>query len=265
MIRRRPIVAAGLLAAAAVAGRAQTPGSTAPPPTDGTDALAGAARAMLAEAIYAPEEWIRLGALRAAAGVADEGLATAALAAARTHDRYERSMALDIVANGDPVAGRAVLVEALDSPYRGHRLRALHALEPLHDPKLAEAFTRRLRTDPDEDLRALAARALAATAAPSASATLEAAMQDPSRLVRAEVARGLVLLGNPAVTAIVEQRLATARPERLIEEIRLAALVPDPTLAAKLAGYLQHEEPQVRVNAAAAILAIVNGSRAARR
>jgi hypothetical protein len=244
---------------------AQAPGPSVPPPPRNAAELAQESRNLLARSIYVPEEWIRLAALQAAASVSDEHLAAAAHGAARSHDRYERSMALDIVVAGDPVGGRTVLLEALESPYRGHRLRALHALEPMHDPSLAEAFTRRLRTDPDEDLRALAARALAATAAPAAAATLQAALQDSSAMVRAEVVRGLVRLGSPAAKALVEQRLATARPERLAEEIRLAALVPDPALTARLARYLEDPEPQVQLSAAAAILSIVNASRAARR
>jgi HEAT repeat protein len=180
--------------------------------------------------------------------------------AAGSHDRYERTMALDASSPG-PDRGRAVLLEALESQYRGHRLRALHALEEMRDPALAEAFTRRLRTDSDEDLRALAARALSRTGAPSAAATLQAALQDSSPMVRAEAVRGLVRLGSAAVTPLVEQRLATARPERLVEEIRLAGLVPDPALAVRLARYLEDAEPQVKMSAAAAILAIVNASR----
>lgn len=267
MISRSLLVAQALLVAATGVVCAQSPGSTAPatPPLRDPAALADAARAVLAQSIYAPEEWIRLAALQAAAGVSDGQLAVAAHGAAGSHDRYERTMALDIVIAGDPVGGRAVLLDALESQYRGHRLRALHALEPMHDPALAEAFTRRLRSDPDEDLRALAARALTRTAAPSAAATLQAALQDSSPMVRAEAVRGLVNLGSPAVTALVEQRLATARPERLVEEIRLAGLVPDPALAAKLAGYLDDVEPQVKMSAAAAILTIVNASRTVRR
>jgi HEAT repeat protein len=262
MINRRPIVVPALLVVLAGIARAQAPGSAPPasPPRHPAE-LAEAARAMLAKSIYAPEEWIRLAALRAAAGVADEHLAAAAHAAAHSHDRYERTMALEIVIGGDPVGGRAVLLDALESSYRGHRLRALHALEPLRDPTLAEAFTRRLRSDPDEDLRALAARALAATAAPSAAAALQAALQDSSAVVRAEAVRGLVRLGNTAVTALIEQRLDTARPERLVEEIRLAGLVPDPALAVKLERYLEDIEPVTKMSAAAAILSILNASR----
>jgi HEAT repeat protein len=267
MIRRSLTVVPALLVAVAGFVRAQTPDPTAPTPPLGREPaeLAEAARTVLAKSIYAPEEWIRLAALRAAACVADEPLAAAAHAAAHSHDRYERAMALEIVIAGDPIGGQAVLLDALESSYREHRLRALHALEPLHDPALAEAFTRRLRSDPDEDLRALAARALARTAAPSAAATLQAALQDSSAVVRAEAVRGLVRLGSPAVTALVEQRLATARPERLIEEIQLAGLVPDPVLAVKLERYLEDVEPTVKMSAAAAILAIVNASRIVRR
>jgi len=267
MTRHRRILAATLVAAMAIVVRAQSPPS--PPPAEPgaaeSVALAAQARALLARSIYAPEEWIRLAALRAAAGVADPELAAAAHRAARSHDRYERAMGLEIVAAGDPVGGRDVLVGALDSPDRGHRLRALDALGPMRDPALAEAFARRLRSDPDEDLRALAARALAATVAPSAAPALIAALQDASPLVRGEAVRGLVALRSPVVTALVEQRLNAAPPDRLIDEIRLAAHVPDPALAGKLAAYLEHAEPAVRVNAAAAIVSMVNASHATSR
>jgi hypothetical protein len=262
----RRIVAALLIATAALAVPVQSLSSPPPaaPGADESTALGAQARALLARSIYAPEEWIRLAALRAAAGVADRELAAAAHRAARSHDRYERAMGLEIVAAGDPVGGRDVLVEALDSPHRGHRLRALDALAPMRDPALAEAFARRLRSDPDEDLRALAARALAATVAPSAAPALIAALRDGSPLVRSEAVRGLVALHDPAVSTLVEQRLTTAPPDRLPDEIRLAALVPDSALAGRLAPFLDHADPQVRMTAAAAIVTIAGSAPAAR-
>jgi len=262
MICRHRIFAATLVAATAIVVGAQSPPSPSPavPGAAESAALAAQARALLARSIYAPEEWIRLAALRAAAGVADRELAAAAYRAARSHDRYERAMGLEMVAAGDPAGGRDVLAEALDSPHRGHRLRALDALAPLRDPALGEAFARRVQNDPDEDLRALAARALAATAAPTATSVLIAALHDASPLVRTEAVRGLVTLRDPVVTALVEQRLTAATPDRLIDEIRLAAHVPDVGLAGKLAPYLEHADPQVRMAAAAAIVTIANSA-----
>jgi HEAT repeat protein len=219
--------------------------------------LALSARALLGVAMESDDGALRWAALRAALPLHQRELAQSARASARSADRYEQSLALEILGNSDPHGRRADLLAALESPFRPVRVRALRGLATLKDPELADRFGVLLASDPDPDLRALAARALADTGAAHAALMLYQALDDPAGVVQEQAVLTLVRLKDHEVVAVVQRRLAHDPPEKRVQNIRLAGLIPDVALVADLGPFLADRDPEVRAFAAAAVLSIL--------
>jgi len=230
-------------------------------PTD-LEAYDGTARLVLDVAMRSPDSYPRWFALRAARQLDDRMVAQSARRLAGSGDRYERALALEILARADPIGSRKELLEALDSPFRSVRIRALMGLEQIHDPVLVENFADRLRDDPDPDLRAMAARALGAAGSQKALPALREAMEDPVDVVQEEATRSLVKLGDKRVSETLRQRLGDESFKIRLSALRLAALVPDPGLVPDIAPFLGRDDPEVRAFAAAAIVAIADRAEA---
>lgn len=220
-------------------------------------ALAGAARALLRTSIRSEHEHLRWLGLRAARSLADPAVAAAARELLPTAGRYEMALALEVLANGDIAASRDAFLAALGSPFRTVRLRALRALAQLRAPALADRFAAILVSDPDPELRAFAARALAQTGAAATAPALYRAMDDPESLVRQEAVRALVVLRDPGIAGALRRRLGEVAPDERVRIIRLAALVPDRDLTQALGPFLCDTDAEVRAAAAGAILSIV--------
>jgi HEAT repeat protein len=224
---------------------------------DRRTALAELARTLLIVAVSGDDTYLRWYALQASLPLEDRALAAAVRPRSKAVDRYEQSLALEIIGHTDPAGSREELLAGLDSPYRAVRLRALEGLAKLKDPTLAERMAGVLTGDPDPDLRCLAARAIAETAAPAATTMLHKALDDPLPVVQEEAVRGLVALHDPELSPLLRRRLADNPQEQRVATIRLAGLVPDPELLDDLGPYLGDGDAKVRAFAAAAILAIL--------
>lgn len=220
-------------------------------------AVAQLARALLSVSMRSPDSYLRWFALQAAEPLTDRELAEAVRTRARADDRYERSLALGMLAHADPAGSRDEFIAALDSPFRAVRLRGLEGLAQLNDRSLTERFAEVLSGDPDPDLRAFAARALGATGSGQAALVLHRAMDDPVATVQEEAVRALVVLGDPGISAVMRRRLADSPPEARVRNIRMAGLVPDRAIIRDLGPFLGDGDPQVRSFAAAAILSIL--------
>lgn len=223
-------------------------------------ALRALSHAALERALRSPDTFERWAGLRAARGVADRALAEAARAQLHGDSRYEEALALEILARGDPEGGRDAFVAALDSPYRTVRLRALRALQPRRDDALVTRLAILATADADPDIRVLAIRTLAQWGAGGAVASLRRAVDDPVAAVQQEAVRALVALGDDEVAALVRERLAHGAPETRVASLRLARLVPAPELLDAIGPYLADPDPEVRVAAAAAVLAITRAA-----
>jgi HEAT repeat protein len=222
-----------------------------------TERLAATARALLGVTIQSNDAYLRSLALRASASLKEPALAEGARSAAHSADRYEQSLAIEILGNTDPAGSREQLLEALQSPFRGVRLRALRALAKLKDPRLADRIGDVLTADPDPDLRALAARALAETGAPAATLLLHQALDDQVAAVQEQIVLALVTVHDRELVNLIRRRLANDPAEKVVQNLRLAALIPDPSLVPDLGPFLANAEPEVRALAAAAILSIL--------
>jgi HEAT repeat protein len=220
-------------------------------------AVADMARTLLGVSMKSEDSYERWFALQAAQPLKDQQLLDSVRERARAADRYERSLALEILARADPQGSRDELVAGLESPYRVVRIRALKGLIKLNDRTLTERFGTLLQNDPDPDLRALAARALGTTGAPKALPMLHRALDDASGAVQDEAVRAMVALHDPDVSSIMRRRLADNPSERRVQTLRTAGLVPDPDLIAALGPYLGDGDSEVRAFAAAAILSIL--------
>lgn len=229
---------------------------------DQAAALAGTARALLGTSMKSSDSYFRWFALRAAQPLGDREVAASARRLADAGDRYERSLALEILAHADPAGSRAEFLAALDSPFRTVRLRALRGLASINDPGLSEPLAKTLRDDPDPDIRALAARALARTGAKENLIALQEALDDPVAIVQEEAVRAMVALGDGELTARLRRRLAKAPPERRVSVLRLVALVPDRDLIPDVGPLLADGDPEVRAFAAATVLQIMESSAA---
>jgi HEAT repeat protein len=225
-------------------------------PAHRTVALEELARTLLTVTVLGDNTYMRWDALQASLPLKDPAVAAAARRHATAEDRYERSLVLEVLGNVDPAGSRAQLLSGLDSPFRAVRLRALEGLARLKDPALMERLAKVLSGDSDPDLRALAARAVGGTGAPTAIPMLHRALDDPQPVVQEEAVRGLVALHDPDLSNIMRRRLADNPQERRVATIRLAGLVPDPGLIDDLGPYLGDADPRVRAFAAASILAI---------
>jgi HEAT repeat protein len=218
--------------------------------------VSAAARSLLGVSMESQDSYVRWYALRAAQPLSDPALAEHAKQAFRTGDRYDHSLALEVLLRVDAAGSRETFLEALDSPHRSVRLRALKGLAKLRDPALADRFTEILSKDLDPDLRAIAAQALAQSGSPQAPAALYGGLEDPIGAVREEAVRALVSLKNPGLSAVLRHRLADAAPEERVGALRLMGLSADRELLQDLGPYLANADPEVRAYAAGAILAI---------
>ena len=226
------------------------------PPGESKARLQQAARELLGVSIESEDSYVRWFALRAAQPLDEPALAPHARRALTLGDRYDRSLALDLLARLDPAGSREQLLAALDSDHRSVRLRAIKGLATLQDPGLAPRFTEIVAKDNDPDLRAFAVRALAKTGSPQAPAGLYRAMEDAIAAVQEEAVRALVALESPGLTDVLRRRLADAPPEGRVAAVRLTSFSSNPELLANLGPYLADPDPEVRAYAAAAILAI---------
>lgn len=214
------------------------------------------ARALLGFALESDDSYVRWFALRAAQPLNDPALAPHARRALGKGDRYDKSLALDVLIGLDPAGNREHFLSALDSPFRSIRLRGLMGLAEIRDPVLAERFTEVISKDPDPDLRAFAVRALARTGSPQAPAGLYRALDDGVPAVQEEAVVALASLRSPGLTAVLRHRLNDAAPEDRSRALQLAGLVHDAAMIQEIAPFLGDPDPEVRAYAAAAILAI---------
>jgi HEAT repeat protein len=215
------------------------------------------ARTLLGTSMESDDSYQRWFALQAALPLTDRQLLDSVRARARANDRYERSLAMEILARTDPQGSREELLAGLESPYRPVRLRALDGLVKLNDRTLTERFGAILESDPDPDLRALAARALGTTGAAEAVPMLHRGLDDPMAAVQEEAVRALVVLRDPGISEVVRRRLADNAGDQRVRTLRLAGLVPDRALIRDLGPYLGDGDPEVRAFAAGAILSIL--------
>jgi len=177
-----------------------------------------------------------------------------------TSDLYEQSLALEFLAGmgDDP----KIFVEALESPHRLVRVRALKRLESAHGLEVSSALRKVLEADPDPDLRAQAARAVSSDGSAVTIAALRKALrEDGSQIVREESVSALVRLGDPETGRILRERVRHCSAEERLDVMRLVRLVPDPGLIDEIAPWLGDGDPEVRDFAAGAILAVWTRSR----
>lgn len=211
---------------------------------------------LLAEAMGTQAEGPRLQAMELAAGLSTPGLEAAARRSAASNDRVERTWALEALAHIGVARNRALFVDAMTSPYRTVRVRAVLALASQKDPGVVPLMASMLEKDADPDLRALAAKALGATGGQDARSALRRALDDPHPVVHMAAVMGLVESGD---TEVGFDLLSHARKTGKGEACRLLGLVgrvPNRELIAGLAELLSSETPEVRIAAAAAILSI---------
>jgi HEAT repeat protein len=218
------------------------------------------ARRLLRFSMTSDDNYQRWFSLRAVRALDDAELAVAVLPLVHSGDRYVQSLALEILANSNPAAGREAFLEALDSPFRTVRIRALRGLEKLKDRTVVARLGTVLSADSDPELRALAARVLGETHSAQAIAVLLVGLDDDSVLVQEETVRALVALGYRDLSRVLRERLANGAPKDRIRAVRLIALVPDPGLSDVLAPLLGDGDPELRAYAAAAVVAIHKGS-----
>lgn len=217
--------------------------------------LAELAREVLLKDIEQPDRVHRAPALAAARGLQDADLVAAAAAVWGSASRWERILVLDVLAV-DAGAHVEIFLEALDSPHRPQRIRALMALAEVEDARWAPRLSEVVRHDDDPDVRALAARALGRLAAdPAIRDTLRAAIDDSSPAVWEEAATTLFSLADTGVAAALAERLAQRR-EPIEKWLRLAGDSGQPSLLPALAPFLADPKPEVRAHAAAAVLAL---------
>ena len=224
--------------------------------TLGDDSEVAKATEVFAGALTAEAEGVRLQAVKLAAELSTPGLESAGRALAVSPDRYERSLALELLAHIDVARNRDLFEAALTAPFRSVRVRAIQALATLRDPALVGTLNEILASDGDPDLRALAAGALGATGGEDARAALRRALADPHPVVQAAAVEALVASGDHEVGFELLDRVEGAAPKEALHLLGLVALVPDRELIPRLGSLLDSPEPSVRIATAAAILRI---------
>ncbi|HOC42658.1 MAG TPA: HEAT repeat domain-containing protein [Thermoanaerobaculales bacterium] len=225
------------------------------------DSAVAKATDVLAAALTADAEGVRLQAARLAAELSTPGLEAAARALAASPDRFERSLALELLSHIDVGRNRDLFEAALTSPFRSVRVRAVQALATLKDPALAGPLVAMLANDIDPDLRALAAGALGATGGGDVRAALRRALADPHPVVQVAAVEALAASGDDEVGLELLGRAESAAPAEARRLLGLVALVPDRDLMPRLGTLLASPDPSVRSAAAAAILRIDERSR----
>ena len=219
------------------------------------------AESALREAVSSADEGVRLFALERAAATSAPGLEAGARHAAASSDRVERCLALELLTRIDVAGNREVFVDALGSPFRSVRLRALKALETLSDKSLSPRLIEVLEHDPDPDLQALAARSLGNIGALDAREALHRAVTTGHPVVQTAATRALVAIGDLGVGRLLLERARVAGGSERRRLFGLVALVPDADLVPSLTALLEDPDREVRVAAAAAILNIVGPAR----
>lgn len=214
------------------------------------------ATGILAEAMGTEAEGPRLQALELAARLSCPGLETAARRAATSNDRVVRSWALELLARIDVARNQAVFVDAMSSPYRTVRVRAVQALASVKDPAVTGHLITMLEKDPDPDLKALAAKGLGAVGGQDARSALRRALDDQHPVVQRAAVLGLVASGDLEVGFDLLRRAGKADPQEASRVLGLVGEVPNRELIPALAELLTHGEAAVRIAAAAAILRI---------
>ena len=189
------------------------------------------------------------------------GLAGAARRSAASADRVEKALALECLARVDAAASRPLFVEALGSPYRSVRIRALRALVEMRDPGLAPTFVRVLESDPDPDLRAIAAGGLALPGAAEGRAALRKALESESPVIQRAAVRALVASGDLGFGKALLSRAMSAVGAERHRLFGLVSLVPDPELVQALAAHFEDADLETRTAAALAALAILDATR----
>ncbi len=228
-------------------------------------AAATAARRALETALRDENGNIRWAALRASRGLSSPWVAEIVLPLCTSPNIIERVIALEVVANTDPGVGRSAFLGALSSGERSVRLRGVLGLAALGDEDTVPHLTKILKDDPDPDLRAAAARALAAIADPMAAMPLYEAIESPYPPVREQAVLSLLAIGETSVGDYLLELLREDRDPGEAEILRLVALVPDPDVVEFLAPFLERQDSEIRTLAAAAITSIVERSRPRRR
>ncbi|MDX2169314.1 MAG: HEAT repeat domain-containing protein [Deltaproteobacteria bacterium] len=221
-------------------------------------AVAALARALLARAIASEDSFERWAGMRAARTLHDPSFVAPARTQLRSGSRYEEALALEILAQSDPIGSRDEFIAALDSPFRTVRVRALRALAPRADAALVPRLLVLAGEDRDPDLRVLAIRTLRAWQATGAVPTLRHAVDDPAPSVQQEAVLALVALGDRSAVGIVRRRLKTARSDERVVALRLAALIPRRELLPAVAPMLGDPDPEVRAAAARAVLLVTD-------
>lgn len=216
----------------------------------------GKATALLAEAMEAPEEAVRLQAVELAAGLSSPGLEAAGRRAAASPDRVEQSLALELLGRIDVAGNRDLFVAALTSPFRSVRVRAVEALGTLKDHELVVPLTSVLEHDPDPDVRALAAEALGAVGGQAERSALRRALGDPHPVVQLAAVLGLAQGGDLEVGFELLNRANGTGPAEAVRILGLVGQVPNRALVPGLVTLLSSPVAAVRVAAAAAILRI---------
>jgi HEAT repeat protein len=215
------------------------------------------ARNLLLVALGQEDPPARMFALRTAVRLGDPVFIEAAQPAARSPDRYEQALALDLLASTDPQRSRPELLHALESPYRAIRLRGLQGLAQLRDPTLVDRFDAVLTADPDPDLRLIAVRGLLSCGTPSVGPVLHRGLDDAVNAVREESVKALVQLGDQSVSAVIRRRILDDNSaDRRAFALQLAGHIPDPTLLNDIVPFLADGSPEVRAAAAGAVLSI---------
>ncbi len=209
---------------------------------------------VLRDAMAGGNDHLRLFAIERSTTLKTPGLLAEVRALASSPDRVVRSHALDFLAANDLQGSREIFLSAVQVPFRSVRLRALKALLSLYDPALVPRFVKVLHSDPDPDIRALAARGLGALGTrggEDAGPALRQALDDPHPSVQEGAVDGLVAIGEVGVGLDLLDRVRKAPPGEAERLLRLVGRVPDRALVPRLGKLLQAGEPTVRIAAAA--------------
>jgi HEAT repeat protein len=170
-------------------------------------------------------------------------------------------LALEALVASDPDVGGSLFVRMLENPQRSVRLRALLGIERSGDPDSAFEVVKVMEHDPDLDLRVVAARALGSLGNPEAVPALRIKITSHHPVLREQSVLSLMKLGNENVGEYLIQELEDDRDLDVFNSLKLLALVPDPSLIARISHYLEAEDPLVRTHAAITILSILERSR----
>lgn len=225
-------------------------------------AAASEARRVLESALAGddgPAKWLGLYAVRQ---LRQPWIAASLLRLCDSPDLTERVLALEAVTNSNPAKGKSAFAAALESEHRSIRLRGVLGLTALRDTSMAPDLVTIMLEDEDPDLRAAAAHALGEIGAVTASIPLyESVMESQYAPVREQAVLALMALGDEQVGVYLVEQLKTDRGPGEEELLKLLALIPDPNLIADLTPYLEHEFLEIRIQAAATILSILEKTR----